>query len=611
MTEEAKYTAENLAQIGARWLERIKGAEKREERWFKVAERAEKLYLMESEQDRPAFNILHSNVETIVPALINSEPKADVRPRHNASDQVGKQISDLLERAIATQVDDSALQKEIEAETADAYMAGRGVVRLKFDATVLGGQVSDERVLFEVVSWRDYREGPSRSWREVPWVAFAHFIATNELEDLRKLPKPEDKEESTDEDDDDLVWEIWCKDTKKVYFVIERNGEVLDIRPDPLGLKGFFPMPEPLQPITGTGKRIPVCPYSAYEEQAEELDRITKRINKIVSGVKVRGLIAGDSSNIGKLVELGDNELAVADNLEGLAATGGLDKAVLWWPLETAIAVLRELYQDRELVKQSIYEITGISDIVRGASNAAETATAQTIKNKWGSLRIKRMQQQIQRQVRDIFVLTAEIMWRHFSPQRIAEAAGVPLTPEIMEALQAPLNHYRIDIESDSTVRADLTEAKSEMGQFLTATGEFLQIAMPVSQQQPEMAGALVEIYSSFARQFSLGKQAEDALDQMAEQTRQRVAQGDPETQKQKMRADEAYALEMDGKRAELAKTQAETGKIGAETQKISAEHGLKVNAQRLDEAKEVNANLFKMEELDLERDQQRPVGIS
>ena len=58
---------------------------------------------------------------------------------------------------------------------------------------------------------------------------------------------------------------------------------------------------------------------------------------------------------------------------------------------ETAAAVLNFLYQQREQSKQAIYEITGISDIVRGASHSSETATAQQIKTEWGSLRIKKI----------------------------------------------------------------------------------------------------------------------------------------------------------------------------------------------------------------------------
>jgi hypothetical protein len=45
-----------------------------------------------------------------------------------------------------------------------------------------------------------------------------------------------------------------------------------------------------------------------------------------------------------------------------------------------------------------IYEVTGISDIVRGQGNAQETATAQEIKSQWGSLRIRKLQKQIERE---------------------------------------------------------------------------------------------------------------------------------------------------------------------------------------------------------------------
>ena len=47
------------------------------------------------------------------------------------------------------------------------------------------------------------------------------------------------------------------------------------------------------------------------------------------------------------------------------------------------------LYQQREQIKAVIYELTGLSDIARGASKASETLGAQQLKSQWGSIRLK------------------------------------------------------------------------------------------------------------------------------------------------------------------------------------------------------------------------------
>jgi hypothetical protein len=52
-------------------------------------------------------------------------------------------------------------------------------------------------------------------------------------------------------------------------------------------------------------------------------------------------------------------------------------------PIDGLAKIVLQLVEQREQVKQTIYEVTGISDIVRGASKADETATAQQIKGRW------------------------------------------------------------------------------------------------------------------------------------------------------------------------------------------------------------------------------------
>lgn len=609
-TAPTEPTGEQLLEKGNKWLERIRASEQREDDWRKDAEAAEKTYSCNPKARHGKlydFNILHSNVETIVPAIYNSTPVPDVRRRFTlaigqapqppqpqqgqdgqptqvppqaaqqfqqqmqewqarvASDTAAKDFCTMMERSIAVQIDDNRMDREIESVAQDSFLSGRGIIRLSFDATFVDQSEADpdagiepesvptgEQIEFQAWSWRDFRMGKAKRWKDVPWIAFRHSMPREDLEDFRdeQLYSSQTLPTNSDDDEDDIqVWEIWDKRSKQVWFIDGNSGAVQRIEDDPLGLPGFFPTPEIVQPITLTGNMTPVCPFTVYKKLADELDLCTKRINAIMKGLKVRGIVLGAAEDIKRLAEAGDNELIPVADVEQLVQTAGLDKAIAWWPIEHAIAVLQQLYQQRGEVKAAIYEITGISDIVRGASNANETLGAQQIKTQWGSLRIQKMQRMIERLVRDIFCMMADIIVSKFSPATLQEMTGVPITQEIMQLMSGPVSSsYRVDVESDSTIKADMSRIKGEMSEFLQGTAQFFNTMAPVIGQTPQMAEPMAEIYASFARAFHLGKQAEDAIERMSQGAKDAANQQKPDP------AQEANQkkLELEAKKLEL-----------------------------------------------------------
>ena len=173
-TEQAAYDGKALRKQGEAYMERIRAAERREKRWRDDAYSAEKAFAVDEDSSTDGklydFNILHSNVETIVPAIYNSTPVPDIRPRRveatgekpkppqmqpdqmadpavmaqfqqaaqiyaakEARDKAAKDFAMMIERAIAVQIDDNALDTEIEAAAQDAFLAGRGIVPLRFE----------------------------------------------------------------------------------------------------------------------------------------------------------------------------------------------------------------------------------------------------------------------------------------------------------------------------------------------------------------------------------------------------------------------------------------------------------------------------------------------
>jgi hypothetical protein len=126
--------------------------------------------------------------------------------------------------------------------------------------------------------------------------------------------------------------------------------------------------------------------------------------------------------------------------------------------------------------------------------------------------------------------------------------------PQAIQLLQDNLNRrFRIDIETDSTVRADMSRSQEQMNLFMQGTAQFVQGMTQAAQIAPQMLPAMIEVYLAFARRFKLGKQAEDAIEslsQMGEQLAQMAQQQQSQPSPEEVKAKQAMALEE--KKAEI-----------------------------------------------------------
>ncbi len=634
----AKTDGKALQKEAAKWIDRIEAAAKAEKTWLDEAAEAVCAYTGEGDKSDTGssavkydFNILFSNVETIVPAIINSPPAPDIRRRFDTRDEAARQYAEILTRVIHVQVDDGRLMTELEAMAQDGFLAGRGLIRLRFksefkpaedDTAELAhaeheadGELSenaepndpapetifDERICPEVVSWRDFRHGPAKRWSDVPWMAFRLTITKDEYEDFADddMVKPQaalDSGTAKERGDENIIWEVWDKKSREVIFIAEEGKKIIKRVPDPLGLTKFFPICDPVQAIEVTGRLMPVNPFSIYRKLAEELDTTTKRIRAITRQLKVKGWYAGDAEDLQSILDAEDLDFVPVKNEALWAAKGGIESAVAFWPVDKLVTVLRELYALRDQTKAAIYEITGISDIIRGASKTSETATAQQIKTQWGALRIQKMQRQMERAARDLFLMMAEIIPAKFSYKTLQKITGIqivpteedmqPALPQIqpgmqpeqvqqaqMQAQQAeqkrqekltglmqlhalmrekPSTYYRIDVETDSTVRADLTRQKAEAAEFMGAAGNYFKAVFPLVQQGVLPMNVAVEIFGSFSRLFNLGKTVGDALDELIETANKMARQPQPQ-QKQPSPEEQRAAAEAKAMEQEMA----------------------------------------------------------
>ncbi len=587
------------------WKDAIKLQRQEEADWRKRADDAMERY--RDEKDRAGtqrFNILFANLQTIVPALYNSTPQPDVRRRFGDADPAGKVAAQVLERAATYGLDVYDFDAVMRAVVFDSEAVGRGLARVRYEPTFdKADTIVDEAVVCELVNWRDFIRGPGRTWRELPWIAFEHRMtrdeltkqfgsagAKMELDFCQTGKEKEDKRDVPDIFKRGTVYEIWDKEGREVLFIAETvTDKILKRIPDPLRLVDFFPVPRPVYGVFDSSSLTPVCPYSLYADQARELDRVTSRITLLVAVMKMRGFRASELAGWDKLAEAIDGDLVPVENWQQFMATagGGLDKAIWLWPIEQIVAVVRELVAHREQIKQVIYEITGLSDILRGASEAGETATAQQIKSQWGSLRVQDRQKEVERFARDLIRMKSEIVAEHFQPQTLSMMTGIDLPPDdatVQMAMQSgqvdqnnppptweqvmgvlrsdAMRSYRVDIETQSTIQADVMRAQQNAAAFVQGFAGLLQAFGPAVQMGAMPPDVAVDITSAFSRTFKLGRQAEDAIERWGQMARQMPAPGsqpDPAAQA-KAEAEAAKAETMKFKaRADIQKTQATT----------------------------------------------------
>ncbi|PXX41092.1 MULTISPECIES: hypothetical protein [Burkholderia] len=637
-----------------RWSVELALAKKRMKDWRTQAKKVWDIYHGKSVQRKKnSFNALWANTEILAPSIYNTLPTPDVRRRFAQQDPLGKTVSEVMNRSLTFNAETTDFDAEIQMDILDMLIVGRGLSRVRYvpDLVQVGDvqqtgieaqetnleheaqegeqneELAWETAPVEHVKWDKYLCGPGRSFKEIPWWAFEHDLTRDELVDrfgdeigntipLNGGPADTDVERERINDDQSLalfktakVWEIWDKDSRTVKWLAEGypNG-LAKVEADPLKLQQFFPFPNPLRAIADSDTFEPTTLYEQYKEQAEELDRVSTRINKIMSGLKLRAIYDPSlGTQVAELFRGEDNDLIPADSsIKQLYEAGGIASAIWWAPIEQAAKVLDVLRQQREQCKQVIYELTGLADIMRGASDPSETKGAQDLKVAFGMTRLSRMQRDVQRYIRDLFALQAEIMCERFQIDTLKQMTQVqlPTDAEVMSQMMQvvvtakmqganvpPLppkpitwedvkkamsddaqRTFRVDIETDSTIAAAQQEDASDLQAVLSAIVELVKEVGPMVQIGVLPFPAFKELLLMTARKFRMGSSVEDAIDQM-----QPPKQGQPPVQLQ------VEQMRQEGKKQEIAaQVQADQQRAQADAQvEYAKQHAQALQAQQ------------------------------
>lgn len=575
-----------------RWDSEMTAANKRVNKWHKQGDKIQARY-----QDRrgmagsrgytdeyghsgnPQFrvNLFNSNINTLRSMLYGSTPKVEVSRRYaDADDDAARVGSLILNRMLNTSIEASGddTKSTLQYTLDDRLLPGLGIARVRYEAEfdeiekaaivgedniVQAEAFTETRVVSELapvdyVHWDDFRWGWARTWSEVPWIAFRSFLTRDQATKrfgeerakqlqyknksiLQVVEKSLTSDEVADAWDRAEVWEIWDKSTKCVYWWSKGFERILDKKKDPLKLYGFWPTPEPMLANCVSNLLLPQPDFAIAQDLYNEIDNLETRIGIITTAVRVVGVYDEANDAVKRMLEEGfENDLIPAKDWARFAEKGGMEGCVDWLPIQDIVMALEKLVQQRSDAMALLYEVTGMSDIVRGASGPdRETAAAAQGKKTFASIRVQHLQEDFARFASDLMRLKAEVICKHFETKTIVEDSNIMRTPdgqnqELVQQAIALLKEpeeaaWRIEIRPESIAMVDYDKMRLERSEFIGSVATFMQSAAPLAELAPDSMPTLVTLLKWAVAGFKGSQEVEGVLDRAIEEMQEAAKQ--------------------------------------------------------------------------------------
>jgi hypothetical protein len=567
-----------------KWTAEMQAADRFFDDFHKQGRKVIERYVDDRKEDSTPWptsrlNLFHANITTLLALMYSKLPKVEADRRFaDPNDDVARVAGEMATRCLQNDLNmpDCALGPVLKYSLFDRLVPGMGIARLTYGyeedkdnvvAEVEGGDPlyakKDEWVDENYVHWRDARWSPARVYEEIRWMGFRSYMSRPEvtkrfgekaaaqvsftskgpamlLEGASKTPVELDRQAE--------IWEIWDKDTKTVVWWAQGATDLLDEKPDPLKLEGFFPCGRPMVANVSTDRYIPKADFVIAQDIYNRIDQLETRIGLLTDSCKAVGIYAGDAEAVKNMLQEGiENQLIPVDNWAMWAEKGGLKGTIEWFPIKDIAEVLGILTQQQQLWIQKLYQVTGMSDIMRGqASAAGTTATEQKIKAQFGSVRINALQEEFAAFASDLLNKKWQIIRRFYEPERIIQLSNIANTPDAqyipaaIQLIKSPDEFdMRVVIRSESMAAIDMDSLKQERNEFLQATAQFVGQATQVATTMPEVIPFLMKLmqfglagYKSSSEMEGVIDQAIAAVEQSLQQKAQQPPQPSPEEKK-------------------------------------------------------------------------------
>lgn len=645
----------------ALWEIELKAGLKAQERWHKRANRVVNRYTAGDRADTENFtfqlNLFYSNIQTTQAMMFGRLPEISIDRRNtDFGDDAARVASSILQRMLQADIGkpNDQYSTSLKLNLQDRLITGLGVARVRYEMDKetretaeqldMNGQVvaegfseeviTSERAPLDYVHWRDCAWSPCRTWSELRWFGFKEMMTRDQLVErfgkemgeaipLTKTTRIVEDESLQEEAADSFkrgeVWEIWDKDKKQVVWYCADYEKLLDVKPDPFGLTGFFPVPRPMASNLTTSAYMPIPDFTMAQDLYNEIDNLETRIAMLTQAVKAVGVYNSAIDGVKRmLVEGVENDLIPVDNWAVFSENGGMQGVIDWLPIETIAGVLNQLIARRNDCKSQLFEISGMSDIMRGAAASAGgpvSATERALEARFASVRIAALQDEFSTYATDLIRLRAEIISKHFSPEQIVKQSNILNTPDgqdqqlIQQAVELIKNNqelvWRVQVRPESVAMVDFAALKQERTEYLMAVSQFLQSSGPLIEKEPASAPMLMEMLKWGLAGFKGSQDIEGVIDRAMEQMAQKLAQPqeqqpDPEAQKMQMQMQLEQTKSQAAMQLEQAKNQGamqlEQQSLQIDMQRIQAELQAKIQEKQADIQQDITKEKAQLE---------------
>jgi hypothetical protein len=254
-----------------------------ESKWRERVEKIDDRYGKTGRVRSKTLSIYWSIIEVLRAATYQRTPELVAVPRRGHTTPILRAAADVAEGAVETVIDDK-LDPEVREARDEWLRHGRGVL---WTETAPIRIVHVPNLDFVI----DHR---ARSWPTVMWVARRQWWS----KDMIRARWPDvsfDHFSFVGDREEAAVWEHWHKPTGMVTMIAEGATTPLEQAPPAVQFSDFFPCPRPLGGMVEPGTMVPVPDVIQYQDQLEEVDKLTARMAELAESLRLRGFYpAGD-----------------------------------------------------------------------------------------------------------------------------------------------------------------------------------------------------------------------------------------------------------------------------------------------------------------------------
>ena len=504
------------------WLAKINESEKTYSTYYDLVNEIRKYY--SNERQRNKQNIFWSTVETLKPFLYFKQPQPFIIRGNKQNNPVENMACRIMEKALNWNMKQFDFDSVIKYARNDFLLSGMGILWEQYHSSFKYiGEVmlkDKEQVTTQYVSPLNFLTDTDKVsvWEDVEWIARKGYMSVDDVYyNFGEIPADYLSQHNF-ADRSVTVYEIWDKKTKQIYFLSpEYPDNFLEVHEDTLHLSGFFPCPKPIMATLANNGVIPVPDYVEIKSLLDELDGVNSRMRLTMQALKVSGCYDNSFPELANILDK-DVTLISLNDFDKLKDAGGLRGIIDFAPIEQYISALQVLAERRQVLINSIYEVTGVSDIMRGASNSHDTATAVVKKTNFGTLRNQDRQNDMQRFLKDLLRLKAEIICEQFSPDTLASFViyeneqNPQLVQQAVNLLKTQkLRDMSIDLETDCSF--DREKQEENILNVLAHINEMVNQSFALISQQPALLPLYRQMIEAAVATLGNARQFENVLE--------------------------------------------------------------------------------------------------